>query len=137
MSRRTTLLMFIALFAMTVATLVGSTNTARAQQNPNCCTYTVNVQGIRPECFPFRIYYRWLCLPNVVVVFYPANGTYVAPTPTPPPCPPACILRAISLDGVNFFGPNQTWTYVVGNCCYVVNFGYDANGCIVINVTPC
>ncbi len=137
MTRRTALSTLIALFVMTLATLIGSTDTARAQQNPNCCKYTVNIQGIPDFCLPFRIYYRWDCISTPVIASYAANGISSSPIPTPPPCPPACILRGISLDGINYIGPNETRRYVIGNCCSILSFGFDAAGCIAIKVSPC
>lgn len=135
MTRRTVLSTLIVLIVLTIASLTGST--AHAQQNPKCCTYTVAIDGIRPICFPFRIAFRWNCLANDVVVPYTANGSYTAPIPGFTPCPPACILRGITLDGVNYTGPNETRRYAVGDCCYLVSFLYDTDGCIYIKVVPC
>ncbi len=138
MTGTTILSAFVALFMLTVASFVGSTTTARAQQNPNCCTYTVAIDGIRPACFPFRIAFRWSCFSDQSsIVSYPGNGSYTAPIPGFTPCPPACRLADISLDGVNYVGPNETKRFVIGNCCYLVSFLYDTNGCIYIKIGPC
>lgn len=140
MTRRTALSAFIALFAMTLITLITAAGSARAQQNPNCCTYTVDVQGVPASCFPFRIYYRWSCLPAPVISPYTANGITIAPIPNVTPCPPSvCKLTGISLDGINFILPNEAKRFIMGNCCYLLTFDFDINGCIYIKVAgiPC
>ncbi len=143
MTRRTALSTFIALVVMTIATLAGSTTTASAQQNPNCCTYTVVVRGIQDACLPVSLATRWACLPNTIITSYTSNGLFLEriPVPTTTPCPPgpACLLAGISLDNSTFVGPNQSHRYVFGDCCYLLEYGFATTGCIVITIsaTPC
>lgn len=141
MNRRTLLSNLIAICAIAaVMALVGASG-AVAQQNPNCCTYTVAISTTIPNaCFPIRLATRWNCNGGgTIIKSYPAPGNYIEPIGPPllPPCPPACKLNAISLDNVNFIGPNQTKKYMIGNCCYILSFGFDINGCIVIKITNC
>lgn len=138
MTRRTVLSSFVALVVLTIATLAGGTNTARAQQNPTCCTYTVDIQVFTASCFPFRLYTQWNCFAAPLVTVYTGNGTYVVPIPALTPCPPAsCKLGGVSLDGIDFVGPNQVKKFKIGNCCYTLDFGYDINGCIYIKIGTC
>jgi len=138
MTRRTVLSSFIALVILTIAALAGGASTARAQQNPNCCTYTVDIQGVPALCFPLRVYTQWSCFATPLVNNYTGNGVYIAPIPGLVPCPPAsCKLTGVSLDGVNFIPPNTTKRFLIGNCCYVISFGYDINGCCYIKIGPC
>jgi len=130
-----------ALCMMLIAGVIAQTNRAAAQQNPNCCIYTVDVNGLSPFCFPVRLVTQWDCSGTPVTLFrtYITNGITIEPIGTPPllPCPPACKLLAVSMDNVNFTLPNQTRQYIIGNCCYLVTFVYDANGCIYLRIRPC
>lgn len=141
MTRRTLLSTFIALVVLTVASLMGST--AHAQQNPNCCTYTVEIRGVRDACFPITLATIWTCLPHTLFNSYRSNGVFVQPLPfpSPTPCPPAapCLLSGISLDNATFVGPNKSQRYMIGNCCYLLHYGFDPLGCIYITIdaVPC
>ena len=140
MTRRTFFSTFIALVALALAMLCTDTTVASAQQNPNCCTYTVDIQNLFPPCDQIRLSTRWDCPPIFnTIKSYTGNGIFVEPLNPAggPPCPPACKLIGISLDNVNFIGPNQTKQYKIGNCCYILSFGFDANGCIYIKITKC
>ncbi len=136
MTRRTVLSTFIALVVMTILMLVGNAGSARAQQNLRCCTYTVAIDGLSNACPNIRLAARWDCLKTSIITSYTSNGIFVQPTPGPIPCPPACRLTGISLDNVNFIGPNETKTYKIGDCCYRLSFGFDNSGCIYIKITP-
>jgi hypothetical protein len=126
---------------MTVMMLLVDSGKAVAQQNPNCCTYTVSILTTIPNsCLPIRLVTRWNCNPGgTIFKTYTAPGIYVEPIGPPllPPCPPACKLVSISIDNVNFIGPGQTKQIVIGNCCYIVSFGFDSTGCIVIKISRC
>ncbi len=138
MTRRTFVPAFVALFALALAMLCTNTTVASAQQNPNYCFYTVDIQGVPPQCFPICLWTLWDCPPRVITrICYTNNGIYVEPIGNPPltPCPPACKLVGISLDGINFIGPGETKRLDIGNCCYVISFGFEANGCIYIKIT--
>lgn len=135
MTKRNVLSTFIALMAMMTITIVAGTNTARAQQNLNCCIYTVDVAGVSPSCFPIRLWTRWsngVFGPTIVN----ANGNFVFATPTPPPCPPAATFIGASLAGPG--GPYATFnnpvTFNVNGCCLIVRIGFDANGCLIIYI---
>ncbi len=142
MTRRTFVPVFVAILALALAMLCTSTTVASAQQNPNCCFYTVDIQGVPPQCFPCCLWTLWSCpsgTQDTIQRCYPGNGTYIEPIGNPPlpPCPRACKLVGISLDGINFIGPGETKRFDIGNCCYVISFGFDANGCIYIKITRC
>lgn len=137
MTRRTALSTFIALFAMNIIMVITAAGSAGAQQNPKCCTYTVAVDGLSNKCPGIRLATRWDCIRSTIITPYPSNGVFVEPTPGALPCPPACKLLGISLDNVNFIGPNEVKKYKVGDCCYVLSFGFNSDGCIYIKVTPC
>jgi len=140
MKRRAMLSAIVMACAMTVMMLTGGNN-AVAQQNLNCCHYTVIVGATVPfDCFPVTLWTRWDCTPGILLSnSYNAAGTYVEPIGPPllPPCPPSCHLGFISLDNVRFIGPGQSWQYHLGNCCFLLNFGYEANGCILIKINKC
>ncbi len=141
MTRRSILSTLAALFIMLTAGIIAHTGQAVAQQNPNCCTCTVDITGISPFCFPVRLVTRWDCSGTPVTLFksYTANSFTIEPIGPPllSPCPPACKLLAVSIDNVNFTLPNQTRQYIIGNCCYLVTFIYDGNGCIYLRIRPC
>ncbi len=135
MTRRTVLSTFIALFAMTIM-LVGSTSPASAQIE--CCTYTVTVTGLTNSCLPIVLGARWDCLANTVSTTYTSNGVFTQPIPGLTPCPPArCRLLGISLNNSTFVGPNETKRFMIGNCCYLVHYGFNPIGCIDITITRC
>lgn len=136
MTRRNVFSTFIALFAITIIMLVGSASSASAQLR--CCTYTVTVKGVPDACLPIRLIARWDCLATPLVTTYTATGSYVSPIPGLAPCPPAsCRLLGVSLDNVTYVGPNQAMKFMIGNCCYLLQYLFDANGCISIVITPC
>lgn len=143
MTTRTSLPALAAILATALLMLFCGASGANAQQNPNCCFYTVDIQNATPPCDNIRLVTRWDCGGTGVTLFktYTGSGTTIEPIGPPllPPCPPACKLVSISIDNVNFIGPGQTWTYKIGNCCHVVSFGFDAAGCIYIRITriPC
>ncbi len=140
MTRRTFVPAFVALFALALAMLCTNTTVASAQQNSNCCFYTVDIQGVPPQCFPCCLWIEWECPPGkrfITETCYTNDGTYIETIGNPPltPCPPACKMLGISLDGSNFIGPGETKQLDIGNCCYVISFEFDANGCIYIKIT--
>jgi hypothetical protein len=141
MTRRTLLSALTAIVAMTFLMVFASAERVSAQQNPNCCTYTVERIGLGPNCVNIRLSLRWNCGGTGVgtITSYGTNGITIEPIGVPPltPCPPACTLLAISLDNINFVGPNTAGTWHVGGCCYKAAFTYDAAGCIYIKIKPC
>jgi hypothetical protein len=143
MTRRTIFSALVAIFVTTLAMIVAPGSSASAQQNPNCCTYTVDIAGIAPTCFPFRLTTVWNCGGVKTFDFktYLANGVYVEPLNPPgaPPCPPACKFAGAGLNGPG--GPFATFNnpvrFNVNGCCMVVRIGFDANGCVTIFIRPC
>ena len=143
MTRRNALSTLVALFMTTIAMLFTSGASASAQQNPNCCTYTVDIAGIPSACFPFRLTTRWDCGGTITFDFktYSTNGVYVEPLNPPgaPPCPPACKFLGAGLNGPG--GPFATFNnpvqFNVNGCCMVVRIGFDVNGCLIVYIRPC
>ncbi len=99
----------------------------------------MTIKGIQNFCFPIRLATSWECVNSPLFTTYTNNGVFTHPIPGPIPCPPStCRLLGISLDNATFIGPNETRRYVVGNCCYLVHYGFDAsNNCIAITINPC
>ncbi len=141
MTRKNLLSSIIALFAITFIMLVSGTSSASAQQSLKCCTYRVEIQGVPLPCLPISLWASWYCNPGGFInsTTYTANGSYTEPViAIPAPCPPSCTLKAISLDGgATVIGPNESGQFMVNNCCYVMHYGFDADGCIVIKITRC
>jgi len=135
MTNRNFLSTFIALMAMMTIAIVAGTSTARAQQNLNCCSYSVEISGVKPECFPIRLKTQWV--PGFTdIINYTANGVYWNPIPAP--CPPAPAFDWVSLQlGVNPIHLGETKTIVIGGCCYKVTATLNPNFCILIRITPC
>ncbi len=136
MTRRTLLSAFVGLFAMTLVTFIAGAGSASAQQNPNCCTYSVNIQGVPAGCFRVPFWILWnntLVGPTVLA----ANGTFTFPIPGN--CPPAALFNGVSLGTPN--GPFATYNnpvqFTVNGCCLVARITYDGNGCVVIYIRPC
>lgn len=107
-----------------------------AAQSPNCCTYTVIVQGVPPSCFPFYIHSFWGSGFPVVGPFT-ADGTTIHPTPGP--CPPSSPFFGASVNGLFPITPlNSSGQYAVNaTCCLRLKIGLDINGCVLIYVLPC
>jgi len=136
MTRRKLLSTFIALFAMTLVTLMADAGSASAQQNPKCCTYTVNIQGVGADCFRVPFWILWdntLVGPTVLT----SNGVFNFQVPGN--CPPAALFNGVSLGTPN--GPFATYNHPVqfrvNGCCLVARITYDADGCVVIYIRPC
>ncbi len=137
MTRRNILSMLAILLAGLMMSFAAP-ETARAQQNLNCCTYTVDIAGFPDACFRIPLWTRWS-----VGVFGPdlflANGVYTFNTPTPPPCPPAATFIGASIQGPG--GPYATFNnpvnFKINNCCATVRIGFDGNGCLIIYIRPC
>ena len=141
MTRRTLVKALATLCTLIFMMMAVGAENARAQQNPNCCTYTVDRMNLLGGCVNIRLTTKWDCngTPVTYIKSYSTNGITIEPIGAPllPPCPPACKLVSISLDNVNFVGPNVIGTWIIGNCCYKGIFSYDAAGCIYIKVRPC
>ncbi len=118
-----------------VITLMAVTNEAIAQQNQNCCTYTIDVAGVPASCFPFNIQTFWgNGFPPPVNIG--GNGV-TPPQGLPWPCPPSSVFFGASINGLfpiaAFNSPVQ---YNVNGCCLWVRIGF-VGGCTVIHVRPC
>jgi len=141
MNRRTLLSSIVMACAMMVMMMLAGGDRAVAQQDPNCCHYTVKIATTIPNsCYPINLATRWNCNPvGTLVKTYTAPGPYVESIGIPPfpPCPPACTLAGVSLDNMSFIGPGETKRVEIGHCCYIVSFGFDIGGCIVITISGC
>jgi hypothetical protein len=137
MTRRTLLATLAAAAITLVMALAGTTGTATAQQNPNCCIYTVDI-NLPTACITpgIKMWTRWSNGVFGPQVFF-ANGTTVFPVPGG--CPPAA-----NFIGASLAGPGGPWAmfgaplqFNVNGCCMVVRTAFDANGCPIIYVRPC
>lgn len=119
-----------------LVTLIGAAGEhAFAQQNLNCCSYSVEITGVRPECFPIRIKTQWV--PGFTdIINYAANGVYWNPIPAP--CPPAPHFDWVSLDlGMTQVRLGETKVFWVDKCCYKVTATLNPNFCILIQIRGC
>jgi len=136
--KRRTFLTLLAAFAGLVMAFAATTDTASAQQNLNCCTYSVDIAGVPAACFRIPLWTRWS---NGVFgpQLFLANGVFVFNTPTPPACPPAATFIGASLQGAG--GPFATFNnpvkFNVNGCCLMARIGFDAAGCLIIYIRPC
>ncbi|MBS1914128.1 MAG: hypothetical protein JST22_19225 [Bacteroidetes bacterium] len=140
MTRRSLLAMLVA--AVALIGTIGMTRTASAQNNPNICTYTVDVAGIPPCCFPINLQTEWNCLGAITMdnKAIPGNGVFVFPLNPPGggPCPPACLFNWASLNGIINPTPlGQTKQYVINGCCYRLTAALDAAGQVYLTIRPC
>jgi hypothetical protein len=138
----TTLMTRKTFFAALVAALIGLaagltvvTQHASAQQNPNCCSYSVEINGVSAACFPITVKTQWV--PGFTdIINYGANGVYW--NPIPGPCPPAPPFDWVSLDlGVTQVHLGETKVFHVGGCCYKVKATVNPNFCILITINGC
>ena len=133
MKRRTILTMIATALTLLTLTFTMGARSAMAQQNPNCCTYTLNfLPTIPANCFPITVETEWG--PGIRVQFTAAApGVYVAPIP--PPCPPAFPFNwARVLPGGPMILLGGNGTYVLPGCGYMLSYSVrvDAGGCIYI-----
>ncbi|HVZ38428.1 MAG TPA: hypothetical protein VHI13_04070 [Candidatus Kapabacteria bacterium] len=139
MNKRASASSILTALAVLVTLFAGAGARAYAQQNPACCSYSVDVSGIDPACFPFRVLTNWgPGFQDVQVIT--ANGvtTYPIAPPNFPPCPPAPGFRWASLDnGTTLAAWNFPATTWIGRCCYLTRIAFDQNGCTYIYVRPC
>lgn len=123
-------------FALVLAMLAAFSRPTAAQQplpNP-CCTFTVDVAGFNPACFPVKLLTRWSGQAQTDVIG--GNGVFVLPIIPCPPVPAQFFYA--SLDG----GITQAWfnapaKTVVNGCCFITRIGFDATGCIIVYLRPC
>ncbi len=142
MTRKNLYSALAAFFAMTLAIICSGTTVASAQQNYECCTYTVDIEGITPNCLPITLYTSWSCSNGLITTLtqnYNVNGIFNQPIDPPPlpPCAPACKLGGISLDGITYIAPGGFKQVAANGCCYRVSFGFTSTGCIFIRIRRC
>jgi hypothetical protein len=141
MTRRTILSSIIMTCAVVALMLLAGNGIAIAQQDSNCCHYTVVVSPTIPNsCLPIHLATRWACNPvGTLIKDYSHPDVYIEQIGMPPfpPCPPACKLLGVSLDNVSFVGPGERRRVVIGDCCYDLDFGFGDAGCVVITITRC
>ncbi len=130
------------LLAAMMMIFIAATNRTSAQQSPNCCSYTVIVHGLSGTCSqtPISVSMIWNCSPLVITsASYTGNGTYNTPLSSLPlpPCPSACTVLGISLDGINYIPPGHNSSFNVNGCCLHASTGFDAAGCIVVKISRC
>ena len=123
-----------ALLTGVVMTLATTTQVA-AQQNPDCCIYFVDVQGVSNSCFPFRLWTLWHPSGVLGPIAITSNGTTQHRTP-PNNCPPAEIFRGASLAGPlgPWATPSERRVFRVNDCCLEVSIDFSDFGCVVIHV---
>ncbi|HVZ38426.1 MAG TPA: hypothetical protein VHI13_04060 [Candidatus Kapabacteria bacterium] len=138
MHRRSVPASFFALLIMSMVAFAAFTGTAMAQVPiPNaCCSFTVNAAGLPVGCTPFKLQTHWATGTQNNSI--PGNGVFTIPITFAPCPPPPATFSWASLDG----GITKAWfnfpaTFHLGNCCYTVRIGTDANGCIVVFVRGC
>lgn len=135
MKRRALLSTLAIMFTMLVMSFATTTNEAIAQQNQNCCTYTVDIAGVPASCFPFNICSFWA---NGNPIAGPFNNNGVTVHNLPWVCPPSSVFFGAS---INCMFPiasfNNPVPYNINGCCLRVRIGFDVNGCVIIYVRPC
>jgi hypothetical protein len=136
MTRRTLLSTLAAVIVGLVIAFTGTTTEVAAQQNPNCCTYFIDVAGVPASCFRIQVWTRWslgVIGPDVIA----ANGVFAYPIPGV--CPPAANFVGASLAGPGgpFASFNNPVRFIVNGCCLVVRIAFDVNGCPYIYIRPC
>ena len=138
MNRRT-LLAMLATALLTMLVGITAPHRALAQwNNPNCCSYTVDVNGVIDACLPFKAETFWSDGSTDSNPYF-NNGITNWPIPAGPvPCPPAPQFKGISIDGGPVVGPGQSMKVKTANgCCLLVSVGLDAGGCVYIKIAPC
>jgi hypothetical protein len=124
--------MLAAAIAMLMAALP---QRAAAQQNLNCCSYSVEITGVAAACFPITIKTQWV--PGFTdIINYAANGVYWNPIPAPCPPAPAFDWASLNLGGLQVH-LGETKKFVIGGCCYKVTSTLNPNFCILIRISPC
>ena len=127
------------LAAMALLALLLIPSRASAQWNsPNCCAYTIDINGVDPTCFPFKAGTFWSDGSTDSNPYF-NNGITVQPIPAGPVlCPPAPQFKGISIDGGPVVGPGQSMKVkTASGCCLLVSVGLDAGGCVYIKIAPC
>jgi len=119
-----------------VMAFAGNTNEAAAQQNPNCCSYFIDVANVPAACFRIQVWTRWgigVFGPDVIA----ANGVFAFAVPGA--CPPASNFIGASLAGPG--GPYATFNnpvkFIVNGCCLWARISFNAAGCPYITIRPC
>jgi hypothetical protein len=126
-------LSLISMALMAFALLFASSQETRAQDNPYCCFYTVDVADLRDHCFPFKILTYWTSGEAIEVI--EKNGVYQFKAPQP--CPES-YFKCVTLDPAQgCVGIGQQGYFKLNDCCYEVTVKLDRKGCVVIYIRPC
>jgi hypothetical protein len=136
MTRRTLFSMLAATIAAFAIMFTFGASGAKAQQNQNCCTYTVDVANFAGTCFPFNVNTVW---GNGFPPAAPIGGNGVTVHNLPWGCPPSSVFFGASINAM--FGPfasfNNPVQYNFNGCCGWVRIAFDQNGCVYITIRPC
>lgn len=136
MTKRTVLSLLAIVCLIAIAAILAVPSRAAAQvQNPQCCTYFVDIKDVAPGCFPIRVKTEWAGGVVDEPVYF-GNGVFWRNIPGP--CPPARAFSWVSID----LGATQVHLWeeklvVVGTCCYRVKAELNPNFCIYIRITKC
>lgn len=131
--RRKVFLSALAVMFVTLALSLTAANEAAAQQDPNCCTYILDI-NVPASCFPFNIHSFW---GSGFPIVGPINANGVTVHSVPGTCPPSSPFFGASINGqfpIAAFGSHAC--YSVNGCNLVVRIGFD-NGCTRIHVRTC
>ena len=130
--RRRTFFFLVVTALMGLATFFAGGQDARAQIR-DCCTFTVDIDGFKDYCFPFKLIAYWDD-GSVSGHGFDKNGIYTEQIPGK--CPG---LKCITLDEKNgpCIGIGEQAKYVINDCCFLVTVKVDRKGCIYIVIRPC
>jgi hypothetical protein len=129
--------MLATAFVVFAMSFLAATTRMSAQQNQNCCTYTIDVAGFHDDCFPFNVHTIWgNGFPPAVNII--SNGITVHGLPWS--CPPSSPFFGASINAP--FGPFASFNNIVrynniNGCCVEVRIAFDQFGCTYIYVRPC
>lgn len=111
---------FLSIMAIAfVAIFVTSSERSTAQQDPNCCNYVIDVDGIDPACFPITITTDWG--PGIFKSFtVTSNGVYVDNIPNCPPVPALPFSQVVGLTAAPGCPQPLIWTANLSCCIYIL-----------------
>ncbi len=132
MNRRT---VFSTLTAIAAIMMFGTTNRASAVMANTCCTFDVVAScHFAAACLPISVVTTWAGTPQT-----DSKTTCGLTTFTIAGCPPTtpATLDAVTVDGVACAVPGTTFIVLACGACARVSIGYDAAGCIRMQISAC